>query len=120
LGANHFFLNKGIKAMGLANKIENTEKRRQVRHKCEGIIEWSYFNRTVNFAAKLLNFSEGGIYFETGHDLKPGATIFLKMNMVSSSKINSLYLSTRDQYHWVKSNGASIYQEAINLVMELV
>ena len=76
--------------MGLAIKIENTEKRRQVRHKCEGIIEWSYFNRALNFDAKLLNFSEGGIYFETGHDLKPGATIYLKMNMVSSGKINSL------------------------------
>ena len=76
--------------MGLANKIENTEKRRQMRHKCEGIIEWSYFSRTINFAAKLLNFSEGGIYFETDHDLKPGTTIFLKMKMASSNKINSL------------------------------
>jgi len=76
--------------MGLANKIENTEKRRYVRHKCEAILEWSYFNQEISFEAKLLNFSEGGVYFKTGHDLKPGATIFLKMNMVSSSKINSL------------------------------
>ena len=76
--------------MGLANKIENTEKRRHVRRNCEATIEWSYFNRTLNFDAKLLNFSEGGIYFETDHDLKPGATIFLKTNMVSSSNINSL------------------------------
>ena len=76
--------------MGSAIKIENTEKRRQVRHKCEADIEWSYFNRTVNFDAKLLNFSEGGIYFETGHDLKPGATIFLKMDMVSSNNIHPL------------------------------
>ena len=44
----------------------------------------------IYFEAKLLNFSEGGVYFKTDHDLKPGATIFLKMNMVSSSKINSL------------------------------
>jgi len=29
-------------------------------------------------------------------------------------------MSTRDRCHWVKSNGASIYQEAINLIMELV
>lgn len=76
--------------MGLANKIENTEKRRQVRHKCEAIIEWSYFNREINFDAKLLNFSESGVYFETGHGLKPGATIFLKTKVVSPSKINSL------------------------------
>ena len=76
--------------MSLANKIENTEKRRLVRHKCEAAIEWSYFNKKVYFDAKLLNFSEGGIYFETDHDLKPGVTIFLKTNMFSSSNINSL------------------------------
>lgn len=61
-----------------------------MRHKCEAIIEWSYFNKEIYFDAKLLNFSKSGIYFETGHDLKPEATIFLKMKMVSSSKINSL------------------------------
>ncbi len=76
--------------MGLANKIENTEKRRQVRHKCEAIIEWSYFNREINFDAKLLNFSESGVYLETTHDLKPGTMIFMKMKMVTSSKINCL------------------------------
>ncbi len=75
--------------MGLANTIENTEKRRQVRHKCEAAIEWSYFNKEVYFDAKLLNFSADGVYFETGHDLKPGATIFLKMDMVSSIEIDS-------------------------------
>ena len=76
--------------MSLANKIENTEKRRLERHKCEAAIEWSYFNKNVYFDAKLLNFSADGVYFETGHDLKPGATIFLKMDMVSSSEIDSL------------------------------
>jgi len=35
----HYFLHKEIKAMGLANKIKNTEKRGNVRHNCEGIIE---------------------------------------------------------------------------------
>ncbi|NNL77480.1 MAG: PilZ domain-containing protein [Desulfobacterales bacterium] len=76
--------------MGLANKIESTEKRRQLRHKCEATIEWSYFNKDIYFDAKLRNFSEGGVYLETVHDLKPGATIFMKMNMVSSIKIDSL------------------------------
>jgi hypothetical protein len=76
--------------MGLANTIENTEKRRRVRHKCEATIKWSYFNKEVYFDAKLLNFSADGVYFETGYDLKPGATIFLKMDMVCSSEIDSL------------------------------
>jgi len=76
--------------MGSANKIKNTEKRRHVCHKCDAIIEWSYFNQETSFEAKLLNFSESGVYFKTGHDLKPGATIFLKMEMVSSSNFNFL------------------------------
>ena len=75
--------------MGVTDKIKNKEKRRHVRHKCEAAIEWSYFNKEIYFDAKLHNFSESGVYFKTGHDLKPGATIFLKMKMVSSSKINS-------------------------------
>ena len=76
--------------MGLANKIENTEKRRHVRHKCEAAIEWSYFNKEIYFDAKLLNFCEGGIYIETSHDLKRGTMIFLKMKMDSLIKLNSL------------------------------
>ena len=76
--------------MGLAQKIGITEKRGHERHDCEAIVEWSYFNKNQFFDAKLRNFSKSGVYFETGHDLKPGATIFLKMIFVSSSEINSL------------------------------
>ena len=76
--------------MNLARKIQNTEKRKDLRHNCEAIIKWSYFNKDTHFDGKLLNFSESGVYFETGHDLKPGDTILLKMIMVTASKINSL------------------------------
>ena len=76
--------------MGLANKIENTEKRRHVRHECEATIEWSYFNKEIYFDAKLLNFSKDGVYFETGHGLKPGATIFMKMEIDSLINFKSL------------------------------
>ena len=76
--------------MGLANKIENTEKRRSVRHKCEAFLKWSFFNKEIYFDAKLLNFSESGVYFETGHDLKPGTTIFMKMEI--DSLINFKFL----------------------------
>jgi hypothetical protein len=75
--------------VGLTNKITNAEKRGYVRRNCEGIIRWSYFNSKDYFDAKLLNFSEGGVYIETAYDLKPGCTIFLDMKMVPSSKINS-------------------------------
>jgi hypothetical protein len=76
--------------MGSANRTENTDKRRHVHRKYEAAIEWSYFDQEIYYEAKLLNFSEGGVYIETGHDLKPGATIFLKMEMVSSSNIQFL------------------------------
>ena len=76
--------------MSLKNIITYTEKRADVRHDCEAIIKWSYCNKETCFKAKLLNFSRGGIYFETAHDIKPGATIFIKLEMVLSSKINSL------------------------------
>lgn len=76
--------------MNLAHKIQNTEKRKYLRHKCEATVECSYFNKENYFDAKLRNFSKSGVYFETGHDLKPGATIFLKMILVSSSEIKSL------------------------------
>ena len=76
--------------MTLANKIQNAEKRGNVRHNCEANIKWSYFNQEIIFDAKLLNFSKSGVYFETAHDLKPGVTIFLNMIIVSSSKLNCL------------------------------
>jgi len=76
--------------MGLANKIDNTDRRRDMRHKCEAFLKCSFFNKEFYFDAKLLNFSESGVYFETVHDLKPGATIFLKMEMDSLIKFNFL------------------------------
>ena len=76
--------------MILNNKIESTEKREHVRHNCEAVLEWSYFNKAKFWDAKLLNFSESGAYLETGHELKPGVTIFMKIIMLPSSTIDSL------------------------------
>jgi hypothetical protein len=76
--------------MSLANKIKTTERRGHVRHKCEANIECSFFNKEFFLDAKLLNFSQGGVYFETAQNLKPGATISLDMKMIPSSKISSM------------------------------
>jgi hypothetical protein len=73
--------------MGLPEKIDCTEKRRHARHKCQAVIKWSYFNQDVYFDARLINFSDDGVYFETGRELKPGVSIFLDMKRVSSSMI---------------------------------
>ena len=72
--------------MNLTYKKNNIEKRAHIRHNCEAVIKWSYFNKKTCFDAKLLNFSENGIYIETSHDLKPGTTIFLQMNIDYSFK----------------------------------
>jgi hypothetical protein len=74
----------------LKNIINITEKRADARHDCEAIIKWSYFNKETYFKAKLLNFSRGGVYIETAHDIKLHATILIQMEIVISSKINSL------------------------------
>jgi hypothetical protein len=77
--------------MGLPQKIDSTEKRRHERHKCQAVIKWTYFNQDVYFDAKLINFSNDGVYFETGRELelKPGVSIFLDMKRISSSMIES-------------------------------
>ena len=76
--------------MGLKNIQNFAEKRADVRHDCEAIIKWSYFNKDTYFKAKLLNFSSGGVYIETVHDINPHATIFIQVEMVLSSKFNFL------------------------------
>jgi hypothetical protein len=76
--------------MGLKSKINMTEKRDDARHACEAIIKWSYFNKDKYFRAKLLNFSRGGVYFETAEEIKAGATIYMQLEIVVSSRINSL------------------------------
>jgi hypothetical protein len=74
--------------MGLIDHITSMEKRRHERHSCEATVEWSYFNKNAFFNAKLTNYSAGGVYLETDHHLKPGTTIFLKIKMVPSRKLD--------------------------------
>ncbi len=78
-----------VKTMGLANKIESTDKRRYERIRCEAVIEWSYFNQDVYFDAKLINFSKNGVYLETDRDLKPGVSIFINTKKFSQGTIKS-------------------------------
>ena len=75
--------------MGLNHKLESTEKRRHVRHRCEAVIKWSYFNQEVYFNARLINFSDDGVYFEADRELKPGVSIFLDMKTISSTMVRS-------------------------------
>jgi hypothetical protein len=75
--------------MSFARQIQHPEKRKELRQKCEIWIECSYFNRVTHFEAKLLNFSKGGVYLETDHELKPGCTIFMKLLRISPNSFPS-------------------------------
>ena len=77
------------RAMNSAHQIQPSDKRKEVRHKCDALIDCSHFNRETHFEARLLNFSKGGVYLETDYDLKPGCTILLKLLRVSSSGLQS-------------------------------
>jgi hypothetical protein len=66
------------------------EKRIEQRHACKGTMNWVYFNKECYGAARILNFSQNGSYFETDQALVPGWTvlihIFKCMNCVDVSK----------------------------------
>lgn len=76
--------------MSLAHHIQYSEKRKERRHQCETMVEFSFFNKEKYFDATLFNFSKSGVYIETAHDLKPGCTILLKMIKCASSRFNCL------------------------------
>ena len=71
--------------MSLKSDTKTPERRVYVRHNCEAEIEWAYFNTAQYFNAKLINFSRGGVYIETPHDITPGATIIIRLGKVLSS-----------------------------------
>ena len=59
------------------------KKRADKRINCEASIACSYFNKSNTFNAKMLNCSEGGMYFESDSYLKEGTNIFFKVQTCS-------------------------------------
>ena len=55
------------------------EKRVEKRHNCKASIIYNCFNREIIFNAEMLNYSEGGMYFESDSFFKEGTNIFFKM-----------------------------------------
>jgi len=66
------------------------ERRIDQRHACKGIMNWVYFNKECYGAARVLNFSENGSYFETDQALALGSTVVIRvfkcMNCLDVSK----------------------------------
>ncbi len=58
---------------------EELEKRSEDRSHCDADIEWAYFNKSDAHAARLLNVSKSGGYFECKHPIIPGATILIRV-----------------------------------------
>ncbi len=56
------------------------EKRVGKRHNCKASIICNCFNKENIFNAEMLNYSEGGMYFESDSFFKEGTNIFFKIN----------------------------------------
>ena len=54
-----------------------TERRIEQRHACDGTMNWVYFNKECYGAARVLNFSQSGSYFETDQALTLGSTVLI-------------------------------------------
>lgn len=67
--------------------LEKDERRMEERYNCEAKIKWSYFNKSSFYDAKILNFSRNGIYFETPHEIKPEATILIRLETLLSKNM---------------------------------
>jgi hypothetical protein len=55
------------------------DKRYAKRHGCDGEIIWAYFNKKDYSAARVLNFSRDGSYFETDRALGVGFTVLIRV-----------------------------------------
>ena len=70
-------------------KLGQENRRKAERYRCEARIKWSYFNRDRFHDAKISNFSQDGIYFETPHKIKPGTTILIRLETLTSNQMKS-------------------------------
>jgi hypothetical protein len=60
------------------------EKRVDRRHNCKVAVICNFFNKDKTFTAEMLNYSEGGIYFESDSFFEKGTNIFFKVKTCSS------------------------------------
>lgn len=55
------------------------EKRRELRQHCTAAIRWSFFNRSASYPGCILNCSSEGLYIETDEKIKPGVTVWIRV-----------------------------------------
>lgn len=59
------------------------DKRIDKRHNCKAAIFCNCFNRKDGLNAKMLNYSEGGMYFESDGFFKKGTNVIFKIKSCS-------------------------------------
>jgi hypothetical protein len=69
----------------------DTDQRIEKRYGCAALIKWTYFNQSGFFNGKVSNFSQSGAYFESTRDLRPGSTIFIRVQRCLSRDSNSIH-----------------------------
>ena len=74
------------KSDAVIQMIKATDKRTEKRHACDTKLKWTPLNRIafnhgqeIFNCARALNFSNSGLYLETKYRLKPGMTIFVRV-----------------------------------------
>jgi Tfp pilus assembly protein PilZ len=78
---------------------EYVEKRAYKRYDYEAPIEYKHYDKNDYYAAKMYNYSMGGMYFESDYDIQLGANIYIKMNTYSAD--------TPGKVTWCKEYSAS-------------
>ena len=88
---------------------EFIEKRACRRNTCNASITCSYFNSARRYSAKTTNHSKEGLHFELDFPLKPGASVYIRVENLSldasgskSSRCSRLRSLSLAQVRWCK------------------
>jgi Tfp pilus assembly protein PilZ len=58
---------------------DQREKRDCPRHNHRAALIFSIFNRDKHYQAHMFNCSQGGMYFEADHEMRPGTSLYLRV-----------------------------------------
>jgi len=65
------------------------ERRAEHRQACDYNIVWAFFNKDNLVSARMLNYSRGGCYFETSHDVTTGSSVSIRLDRSVTGPQNS-------------------------------
>ena len=85
----------------------NAEKRVYDRHSFAADVEFSYFNKEHLYLAQTLNIGMGGMCFKSSRFLKPGATVYVRLQKIhpngsGSGACEGLRSATLAEVRWCK------------------